>query len=100
MTRAEISAILWEERLYDRKMQKQLDVYIRSLRDTLREYKIEEIFEMDRGMLRVKPEQFVCDAYLFFSGDTEAVNAYRGEYMSSYSWASMTESVMLWTNKD
>ena len=96
VSRAEIFSILWEDRLYDRKMQKQLDVYIRSLRDTLRDYGVEEIFELQKGALRVRPEQFKCDAYLFFSGDSDAVNSYRGEYMNSYSWASMTESMMYW----
>lgn len=94
VSRAELSAILWEDRLYDRKQQKQLDVYIRALKDTLSEYAISEIFEMQRGTLRVVPENFTCDAYLFFAGEPNAVNAYRGEYMSAYSWASITEGLM------
>ena len=94
VTRSEISAVIWEDRLYDRKQQKQLDVYIRALKDTLDEYGISEIFEMQRGSLRVVPEKFTCDAYLFFSGDSDAVNSYRGEYMSLYSWASFTEGLM------
>ena len=94
--RAELAAILWEDRIYDRRLQKQLDVYIRSLRDSLRSCGIEEILEMRRGSLRIRPELMTCDAYLFFAGDSDAVNAYRGEYMSAYSWASMTESLMYW----
>lgn len=39
---------------------------------------------------------FLCDAYLFYSGDSNAINAYRGEYMSSYSWANMTEAILYW----
>ena len=100
VTRAMAASILWEDRLYDRKLQKQLDVYIRSLRATLREHGIEAIFTMQNGLLRVRPEQFTCDAYLFFAGDSDTVNAYRGEYMSSYSWASMTESMMYWKVMD
>lgn len=96
VTRAELASILWEDRLYDRKLQKQLDVYIRSLRDTLREYGIEDMLEMHKGVLRVRPEQFVCDAYQFRAGDPEAVNRYRGEYMSAYSWASTTEGLLYW----
>ena len=96
VSRAEIFSVLWEDRLYDRKMQKQLDVYLRSLRESLKDYGIEEIFEMQKGALRVRPENFTCDAYLFFSGDSDAVNSYRGEYMNAYSWASMTESMMYW----
>jgi len=96
VTRSEICAAIWEDSLYDRRMQKQLDVYIRSLRETLQEYGISEIMEMEKGVLRTKPETFVCDAYLFYSGDSDAINAFRGEYMSSYSWASMTEAILDW----
>lgn len=99
VTRAEVFAAVWEDRLYDRKMQKQLDTYIRSLRETLQEYGILEIMEMNKGVLRVKPDTFVCDAYLFYSGNSDAINAYRGEYMSSYSWASMTEAILYLKNK-
>ena len=96
VTRSELFAAVWEDILYDRRMQKQLDVYIRSLRETLHEYGIPEIMEMEKGVLRVKPETFICDAYLFYSGDSDTINAYRGEYMSSYSWASMTEAILSW----
>ena len=88
VTRPDLFSAIWEDQLYDRGMQKQLDVYIRSLRDTL------------KGVLRVKPDTFSCDAYLFFSGDADTVNAYRGEYMSSYSWASMTEGILSWRITD
>ena len=36
----------------------------------------------------------VADGRVSFQGDADAVSAYRGEYMSSYSWASITESFM------
>ena len=96
VTRAALFAAIWEDSLYDRKRQKQLDVYIRSLRETLREYGISQIMEMKAGTLRIKPDTFVCDAYLFYSGDSEMINAYRGEYMDTYSWASMTEGALFW----
>lgn len=98
ITRAQLFSAVWEDRLYDRRMQKQLDVYIRSLRESLREYGAEEIMEMEKGVLRIRPETFVCDAYLFCAGDSDAINVYRGEYMSAYSWASITESIFSWKN--
>ncbi|MBQ6163925.1 MAG: response regulator [Clostridia bacterium] len=94
VTRAELFAAVWEDRLYDRKMQKQVDVYIRSLRETLREYGVPEIMEMEKGVLRVRPETFVCDVYRFFAGDGDAINSYRGEYMSSYAWADISEALL------
>ena len=96
VTRAEVFAILWEDRLYDRPMQKQMDNVLRNMRETLREYGIEDIFEMKNGSMWVCPTRFTCDAYLFLKGNVEAINSYRGEYMSAYSWASITESVMTW----
>ncbi|MBR2822242.1 MAG: response regulator [Clostridia bacterium] len=94
VTRSEAFAALWEDRAYDRAMQKLLDNIIRSMRQTLEAYHIAEIFEMQRGTMRIRPEAFTCDAYRFFLGDSDAVSAYRGEYMSAYSWASITESYM------
>ena len=92
VTRAAVFAALWEDGFYDRSMQKQLDVVIRSLRTTLEENGIGDIVEIRRGALRVVPEKFDCDLYRFFAGDVAAVDAYRGEHMSAYSWASLTES--------
>ena len=94
VTRPEAFSILWEDRMYDRPGQKQFDVILRSLRDTLEEQGIGEILEMKKGTMRVRPELISCDAWRFFSGDTEAINAYRGEYMSAYSWGNETESFM------
>ena len=94
VTRAEAFSILWEDRMYDRPMQKQFDVILRSLRDTLAERGAGNILEIAKGTLRIRPELISCDAWRFFSGDAEAVNRYRGEYMSDYSWAGSTESYM------
>ena len=100
VSRPELCATIWEDQLYDRRMQKHLDVYIRSLRDTLRKYGAQAILQMERGILRVDPNSFDCDVYRFYSGDSEAVNAYHGEYMSAYFWASMTEGILFWTTKN
>ena len=94
VTRAEVFAILYGDREYTLPMQKQLDVMIRSLRGTLREYGVSEILEMRSGVLRIRPDRFSCDLYRYMQGDREAINAYRGVYMSTYSWASLTEALV------
>ena len=94
VTRAELFAAIWEDRPYDRGMQKQLDVYIRSLRDTLKAHGIGDIFELKRGAMRVFPERFECDMYRLLKGDAQAVNDYHGEYMRAYGWASVTEALL------
>ena len=94
VTRPQIFAAMWEDVPYDRSMQKQLDVVIRSLRTTLEEAGISEILELRQGVFRIVPEKLDCDLYRFLKGDAEAVNAFRGEYMSAYPWAGLTESYM------
>lgn len=92
VTRREAFAILWEDRTYDRLMQKQLDEMIRSLRATLEEHGAGEILEMQSGTLRVNPNALSCDAWRFRAGEREAIQSFHGEYMSNYSWSSLTES--------
>ena len=94
VTRAQAFAILYENQLYDRPMQKQFDSIIRLMRGTLKEYGVEDIFEMKSGQMRICPEHVSCDLYRFFEGDVDAINAYGGEYMSCYSWASPMEGLI------
>ena len=94
VNRAEAFSILWEDTFYDRSMQKQMDVVVRSLRSTLQENAIGEMIEIKAGIMRVVPTAFECDLYRFLAGEPDAVNAYRGEYMSAYSWATMTEAYL------
>jgi two-component SAPR family response regulator len=92
VTRHDAFATLWEDRQYDISMQKQLDVVIRSLRDTLQAYGIGSLFELRSRNLRVLPDMMDCDLYRFLDGDEKTVNAYCGEYMSQYTWARDTEA--------
>ena len=94
VTRAEAFSVLWEDRVYDRPMQKQFDAVLRSLRRTLEECGAGGILEVRNGCLRVRPEWISCDAWRFFSGDPEAAGAFRGEYMKGYAWGAETESFM------
>ena len=90
VTRREAFAMLWEDRMYDRPMQKQLDTIIRLLRATLTENGIAEIFELKSAAMRIIPDHISCDAWRYLAGDQYAVRAYRGEYMKQYSWAELT----------
>ena len=94
VSRAEAFSILWEDRSYDRSMQKQFDVIIRSLKKTLEEYGAAEIFELGHAKMRIHPETISCDLYRFLNGDSEAVKSFRGEYLNNYSWASGAEGYL------
>ena len=94
VTRQDVFAALWEDRQYNLAMQKQMDVVIRSLRDTLQKYGIGELFELKNRNLRIVPELVDCDLYHFLEGDEDAVSAFFGEYMSQYAWAAGMEARM------
>lgn len=90
ISRREAFAVLWGRRDYDPPMQKQLDVVIRSLRDTLQQYGVDAIFELKSRNLRVVPERIDCDLYRVMAGETEALGGYFGEYMTQYAWGEET----------
>ncbi len=92
--RAVAFATLYEDALYDRKMQKQFDVIVHSLKKTLAENGVGNILVMNSGELCVDTSLFECDLYNLLKGDVAAINSYRGEYMSTYHWASMTEGAI------
>ncbi|MGL4282475.1 hypothetical protein [Eubacterium aggregans] len=39
-------------------------------------------------------EQIQCDYYDWLAGKASGINAYRGEYMSQYSWGEETHGVL------
>lgn len=94
VSRSEAFTALYDNAEYDRPMQKQFDVIIRSLRDTLKENGISHIFDINSGFMRVYPEKFVCDIYQVLEGDRDVLNSYKGEYMSGYSWGYNTEAYL------
>ncbi len=63
VSRPEAFAVLWEDTFYDRAMQKQMDVVIRSLRSTLEEAGVGEIFEIQSGWMRILPERMDSDLF-------------------------------------
>ena len=91
VSRGDAFAALYENTDYNRSMQKQFDVVIRSLRQTLKDNGISEIFEMHSGTMRVVPEYFQCDLFDFLDGDVDAWKSWCGEYMGSYAWGYLTE---------
>lgn len=90
-TAAEIAAVLWEDKPYDRAAQNQTQKIIRVMMQTLKAAGIEEMIIRRRNNLMVDITSFSCDYYDFIKWDTRL---YRGEYMSCYSWAEMTSAAL------
>jgi two-component SAPR family response regulator len=89
-TYAELAAILWEDAEYVRTKQKNLQVYIASLVKSLLAVGVKDLILKNRQGILVNTRIVDCDYYRFLEGDTRAINAFAGQYMSSYSWAEFT----------
>ncbi|MDO4273653.1 MAG: response regulator [Eubacteriales bacterium] len=87
ITTPQACAILWEEQPYDRKRKNYFQSIVLDLRRTLKAAGIEGLLVRSRNSLAVDTSQFECDSYLFIEGNTRAVNSYRHDYLSDYSWA-------------
>lgn len=72
----------------------QKNFYLRDLKADLltffTEYGLEETIRKQRGVIAVSLNKLPCDYYRRIQGDIQAINAYRGEYMSQYSWSEFT----------
>ena len=84
----EIMTALWEDDNHGS--------YLRNVRkcllDRMNELGCGDILEADWGKIRIVPEKVDCDYYRWLAGDVSGINAWRGEYMSRYSWAEDTNA--------
>ncbi|MEG0272321.1 MAG: response regulator [Christensenella sp.] len=86
----EIIAALWEDNGDSVKKSSYLRDLRADLLTTFTAFGVEEAIRKQRGMMAVSVERLACDYYSWMQGDIEAINAYRGEYMSQYSWGEFT----------
>ncbi len=87
--------VLWEEAPNDVTTQNRFRKTVRSLKQTLEHYGIEDLFQNDRNSKSVNPKLFSCDYYDFLLGKAEAEKRFLGEYMSGYSWGEATLASLL-----
>lgn len=91
-TAEEIAASLWEDESNIRSAKARLRKLVQDLRKTLGAIGMDEAVIRHSGLLAIRRNKVECDYYRMLSGDMEALNAYRGEYMSQYSWAELTRA--------
>ncbi|MCI8414834.1 MAG: response regulator [Ruminiclostridium sp.] len=89
-TMGELISILWEGKPDTDSVRSQLRSLISDLRSTLQALGQKSIIIKRWDLIAVDPARVDCDYYRFLAGDQSAVNAFRGEYMSNYSWAEPT----------
>lgn len=89
-TMGELIAILWEDAPDTLSMRSNLRNLIHDLKNTFDSIGIKQILVKDRNTVALNCSEFDCDFYDFMQRQSYAVNLYRGEYMSQYSWAELT----------
>ncbi|MBR3124056.1 MAG: response regulator [Mogibacterium sp.] len=89
-TVAEICSILWEDRTADKSLKSQCRVVMGALKKDLEKIGAEAVIVKNWNTWGIDTSKVDCDYYNFLKGDSGAVNLFRGEYMSQYSWAEMT----------
>lgn len=62
---------------------------ISDIKKTLDEIGQGDVFIKERNAFAVDTKKINCDLFRFLDGDTQAVNAYNGEFMEQYEWALM-----------
>ena len=89
-TVGELCAVLWEDRQADKRMKSQCRVVMGALRKDLAAHGIDDILVKSWNTWGIDVSKISCDYYDFLKKDSVAVNSFRGEYMTQYSWAEMT----------
>lgn len=87
-------SVLWEEEPYDRQRKNYFHIVLLDLRRTLQSAGIEHILVRGRNRLAIDVSQIECDSYLFIEGVPRAINSYRHDYLSDYSWAEFTVGIL------
>ena len=95
----EIVGALWEDGNGVKDPKHYLRVLTQDLRETLADIGMEDVLIRENNKWAVRKELLDCDYYRMLTGDSDAVNAYYGEYMSQYSWAELTAGKLYFRNK-
>lgn len=91
---AQIFFALWESQEYTRTTSSYVRRTIRALKDELEAVGLDSLLISNRNCISLDIKQINCDSYEVFRGNAKAVNTYRGEYMSQYSWGESTIPVL------
>lgn len=86
-TLKEAAAILFEDEIYDEKLQNYMQKIISSMMKTLRKYGVEEVIEKEFNSMRVDTSKIECDYYHFIEIGAELDFEQEQSYLENYTWA-------------
>ncbi|MDO4554652.1 MAG: hypothetical protein Q4B70_05850 [Lachnospiraceae bacterium] len=86
----EIMSVLWEDENHISYMKNSRADMIQ----TLKQCGQESVILRQWGKIGVDTSKIDCDYFAWNRGEISAINTYRGEYMSQYSWAELTHAML------
>ena len=86
----ELMAVIWEDGQDTSSRQSNLRNMIADMKNVLSDAGVGNIILKNRNSIAIDCASVDCDYYDFLRHIPYAVNSYRGEYMSQYSWAEIT----------
>ena len=93
----EIISCLWEDEAVNENTQSRCRKAAYHLRRILEAYGLHDLLESTpKGYRRIRTEMIDCDLYHYLNGEEAYVNRFRGAYMSDYSWAEQTLTMLMY----
>lgn len=93
----EIISCLWEDEAVNENTQSRCRKAAYHLRRILAAYGLDDLLESTpKGYRRIRTEMIDCDLYHYLNGEEAYVNRFRGAYMSDYSWAEQTLTMLVY----
>ena len=94
----EIISCLWEDEPVSDNTRSRCRKAAFYLRETLEGYGLGDIIEStSKGYRRIRTEMIDCDLYHYLTGESGYIRAFRGAYMTDYSWAEQTLTGLMYT---
>ncbi len=94
-TGGELIAVLWEDEGDTERRKTYLRALTADLQAVLGRIGMGDVLIRRHRQWAIRPELLDCDYYRMLDGDVEALNEFRGEYMSRYSWAELTTGELI-----
>ena len=93
----EIISCLWEDESVNVNTQSRCRKAAYHLRRILAAYGLEDLLESTpKGYRRIRTEMIDCDLYHYLDGEEAYIKRFRGAYMSDYSWAEQTLTMLMY----
>lgn len=90
VSQGDIISCLWEDESVNKVTLARVRKIVMILRNTLKEYHLEDLIESKKGMRRLNTTKVRCDLYNYLSRKPEYAHLFKGAYMVNYSWGELT----------